>query len=222
MDRRPLAEVRNSQYAPAFLATAVARLVDLKLNHDVRIGDMYLCLSGYEVERKRDFEGKRTASTRNGFEKPLLNGYRMLAKLGGELAASRVEPAGCPLSSLAARDGRRQAAVLVTHFRNDRPDNVGPGAAVELEIETQWPPGTPVVLHHWRVDETHSNAYTVFRELGRPETPTAAEIAQIKQRMRLEPLEQPRRVVIDGPVRLRFDLPCNALSLIELIAKEEQ
>ncbi len=219
MARQPLAEVRNSQFAPAFLATAVAKLLDLKLNDDVRIGDMYICLSGYEVARKTDFEGKRTAATRSGFDKPLLNGYRMLAKLGPEFVPSRVAPAESPVTAVAARDGKRQTAVLVAHFRNQHPDNLGPAAAVELEIETQFPAGTPVVLHHWRVDETHSNAYTVFRELDRPKAPSEEQIAQIKARMGLEPLEEPRKVRIDGPVKLRVELPCNALSLIELVAE---
>jgi xylan 1,4-beta-xylosidase len=219
MDRQPLAEVRNTQFAPAFLATAVARLIDLKLNHDVRIGDMYLCLSGYEVERKRDFEGKRTASTLNGFDKPLLNGYRLLAKLGGQLVASRIEPSDVPVTAIAARDGDRQAAVLVTHFRHDLPKSDGPDTTVELTIDTAWPAGTQVTLHHWRIDQTHSNAYTVFRELGSPRPPTAEETAKIKQRMNVEPLEAPRRLRLDGPVQLTFALPSNALSLIELVAE---
>ncbi|MDZ7616068.1 MAG: hypothetical protein U1E05_03635, partial [Patescibacteria group bacterium] len=220
MARQPLAEVRNSQFAPAFLATAVARLIDLKLNHDVRIGDMYICLSGYEIARKTDFEGKRTASTRSGFDKPLLNGYRMLAKLGPEFVASQTEPAEAPVSVVAARDGNRQTAVLLAHFRNNHPDNAGPAAPVELAIETQWPEGTKVTMHHWRVDETHSNAYTIFRELGRPEQPSAEQIAQIKSRMGLERLEEPRVLRIAGPVHVKIDLPCNALSLIELVAEE--
>ncbi len=222
MARQPLAEVRNSQFAPAFLVTAVARLLDLKLNDDVRIGDMYLCLSGYEVARKADFEGKRTASTRSGFDKPLLNGYRMLARLGPEFVSSRAAPVEAPVRAVAARDGKRQAAVLVAHFRNNHPDNLGPGAVVELEIATQFPAGTPVVLHHWRVDETHSNAYTIFRELGRPDNPTAEQIAQIKARMGLEPLEEPQKLCIDGPVSLMVELPCNALSLIELVAETDR
>ncbi len=221
MARQPLAEVRNSQFAPAFLATAVARLIDLKLNHDVRIGDMYICLSGYEIARKTDFEGKRTASTRSGFDKPLLNGYRMLAKLGPEFIPSRTEPAEAPVAVVAARDGNRQTAVLLANFRNMHPDNAGPAAPVELAIETQWPEGTKVTMHHWRVDETHSNAYTIFRELGRPEQPSAEQIAQIKSRMGLERLEEPRVLRIDGPVHVKIDLPCNALSLIELVADEK-
>ncbi|MDY0167580.1 MAG: hypothetical protein RBS80_13620 [Thermoguttaceae bacterium] len=218
MARQPMAEVRNSQFAPTFLATAVAKLIDLKLNQDVRIGDMYICLSGYEVARKTDFEGKRTASTLNGFDKPLLNGYRMLAKLGPEFVSSRVEPSEAPVTAVAARDGEQQTAVLVAHFRNDHPDNAGPSAAVELEIGTRWPAGTQVTLHHWRVDETHSNAYTIYRALGRPEQPSAEQIEQIKARMGLEQFEEPRKLRIDGPVRLKVDLPCNALSLIELVA----
>jgi len=79
-----------------------------------------------------------------------------------------------------------------------------------------------VTLHHWRVDETHSNAYTVFRDLGRPEQPSAEEIVQIKARMGLEPLENPRQLRIDGPVQMQIELPCNALSLVELVVEGEE
>ena len=150
------------------------------------------------------------------------NGYRMLARLGPEFVPSHVAPAEAPVRAVAARDGKRQAAVLLAHFRNQHPDNLGPGAVVELEIETQFPAGTPVVLHHWRVDETHSNAYTMFRRLGRPDKPTAEQIAQIKARMGLEPLEAPRKLRIDGAVKLTVELPCNALSLVELVAETDR
>lgn len=221
MARSPLAEVRNSQYAASFLVALVGRLVDLRLDRDIRIADIAVCLSGYEAERKRDFEGKRTVSTLHGFEKPVINAYRMLARLGDELVVARVEPAPTPVSAIATRDGARRVSVLVTQSRNDCPDNRGPEAPIDLKIATRWPDGTPVTLRHWRIDETHSNAYTVFRELGAPAPPSPEQTARIKERMGLEPLDEPRRIRIDGPVRLSFAIPCNAVSLIELDTEED-
>jgi len=219
MDKQPLAECRNTQYAAAFLATLVARHLDLRRSQDPRIGDLFLCLSGYGRERQQDFEGKRTVQTVNGFDKPVLNGYRLLAKLGPEWLASRVAPADKNLWVAAARDAQRQMAVVVTHFRNDVPDSRGPAQPVQLEIATPWADGTPVELRHWRIDAAHSNAYTVYCRLGKPNPPTAEQSQQIKHRMGLEPLEAPRPIVIHGKVELALDLPCNGVSLVELVRK---
>jgi len=220
MDKNPSAEVRNSQYAAAFLATMVARQLEWRLTDHPRVEDLFICLSGYEVERRRDFEGKRTVQTVNGFDKPLLNGYRALAKLGDELLSCRTLPHEKHLSAIAARDGQRQIAVVVTHFRNDRLDNSGPSAPVKIELDTHWPDGTRAELRHWRIDEQHSNAYTIFRQLGRPSPPTPPQSAQIKKRMGLEQLEPSRTVTIRGKLQVQFDLPCNAVSLVEVVKRQ--
>ncbi|MDO8542070.1 MAG: hypothetical protein Q7S40_16660 [Opitutaceae bacterium] len=220
MDKQPLAEVRNTAYAAAFLTTMVARQLEWRRRDQPRVEDLFICLSGYEIERRRDFEGKRTVQTLHGFDKPLLNGYRALSKLGGELVACHLEPQAAHLSAVAARDGAQQLAILVTHFRNDRPDNAGPPQPVKIELHTSWRAGTRAELRHWRVDASHSNAYSEFTRLGRPKNPTAEQTAQIKQQMGLALLEPPRSVVLKGRLELSFDLPCNAVSLVELVKQD--
>jgi len=220
MDKWPLAEVNNTSYASAFLATMVARQFHWRLTEDPRVSDLFICLSGYEKARQSDFEGKRTVQTLNGFDKPLLNGYRALAKLGGELVSCHTEPTGKHLTAIAARDGERRIAVIVTHFRNDRPDNGAPAQPVRIELDTHWPDGTRAESRHWQIDEEHSNAYTIFRKLGRPSPPTAQQSEQIKKRMGLEQLEPPRTMTVRGKVQVQFDLPCNAVSLLEFASQD--
>ncbi len=219
MDREPMAEVRNSQYSPAFMTTAVTRLHDLRRNEGFPVDMLAICFSGYEIERSSDFEGKRTASTLNDFDKPLLNGYRMLARLGDEWVTRRVSPEDAPVTALAARDGEDRIGVLVTHFQNHHTQNDGPPKPISLEILTGWEDGAAVEAQHWRVDETHSNAYTLFREMGRPDPPTEEQIEQIQARMGLEALEEPRVTQLDGAFTMDFELPCNAISLIEITRK---
>jgi xylan 1,4-beta-xylosidase len=194
-----------------------ARHFDWRRTADPCIGGLFQCLSGYEAERHRDFEGKRTVQTLHGFDKPVLNAYRLLARLGGELVASRIDPADLALSSIAARDRSSQLSIVVTHFRNDRIESDGPARMVKLKVTTPWPDGTRVELRHLRIDADHSNAHTVFCRLGKPNPPTPDQARQIKHRMGLEPLEPPRHVVVQGQLELSFDLPCNAVSLVELI-----
>jgi xylan 1,4-beta-xylosidase len=220
MDKQPLAETRNTNYDAAFLAAMAARQLDWRRADNPRLGDMLICLSGYHKARTRDFEGKRTVQTLHGFDKPLLNGYRALAKLGPEWVACQVEPAADHLTVLASRDNDRRIAVAVTHFRNDKPKSDGPAQPVLIKLTTPWADGTPVEIRHWRIDGSHSNAYAVYCQLGRPENPTAEQTQRIKSRMGLEPLAPPRRTTIRGVLEIPLDLPCNAISLIEVIHEE--
>jgi len=220
MDKQPLAELRNTSYAPAFLTAMIARHIAWRLADHPRISDLFICLSGYEKERTRDFEGKRTVQTVHGFDKPVLNGYRALAKLGGALVACRVDPCAPHLSAIAARDAGRQVAALVTHFRNDHPANDAPAQPVALVFDAPWADGTRVELRHWRIDDRHSNAYTIFKELGRPAFPNEKQAGEIRRRMGLETLEAPRPLVARGTLRAAFDLPCNAVSLIEIVRQD--
>ena len=216
MDKQPLAEVRNTPYAAAFLTTLVARQLDWRRREHPHIEDLFICLSGYEIARQRDFEGKRTVQTLHGFDKPVLNGFRMLARLGPEWVECRVEPAADAIVAVATRDGDRRVSVLLTHFRPDLPRSDGPARAVKVRLTLPWRPGTMAVLRHWRIDGAHSNAYAVFTALGRPKEPTTDQTAQIKQRMGLEELDPARSLRLETQTELTVELPCNAVSLLEL------
>ena len=77
--------------------------------------------------------------------------------------------------------------------------------------------GNKVRLTHYRIDDTHSNAYTKWLELGSPQNPTVEMIAQMKEAMQLQLLEPPMLLdVPDNEVTLNFDLPRSGLSLIIL------
>jgi hypothetical protein len=65
------------------------------------------------------------------------------------------------------------------------------------------------------MDTTHSNAYTAWLKLGSPQSPSAAQLAQLKSAMALETLSPPALAAADsGIVRQSFDLPRYGVSLI--------
>lgn len=220
MSQQPIAEVRNQPYAAAFLAAMVARRIELQRTDDPRLGDMFICLSGYEKKRERDFEGKRTVQTLHGFDKPILNGYRILAKLGADLVACRAEPAGKDLLAVASRDGDKRIAVMIVNYKSDRIDSGGPDRTVELKVQSPWPKGAAAELRHWRIDQSHSNAYAVFCQMGRPKEPTADEIAKIKQRMGLEMMGDAEKVTVGETIDLKVMMPQNAVSVLEWVRGE--
>ncbi len=221
MAQQPIAEVRNSQYSAAFLTTLVARHLQWRQTDNPNIGDLFLCISGYEIAQKYDFEGKRTVHTLNGFHKPLLCGYKLLAKQCRQLVESRVDGETPTVTAIAARDGDRRVTMLISRFEGEEIKNLAPPIPVELNVAMPWTKLTDATVTHWRIDENHSNAYTIFRKLGSPRKPSPEQIAAIRERMDLETLDKPRRKKIAADYTLRMQLPCNAVSLIEITRGEQ-
>ena len=71
-------------------------------------------------------------------------------------------------------------------------------------------------LQHFRIDTTHSNAYTAWQRMGSPAKPTAAQYKQLEQASELAALKVRRRRVdvTDGRATLKFALPRQAVSLL--------
>ena len=74
-----------------------------------------------------------------------------------------------------------------------------------------------VLLQHYRIDEMHSNSYSVWKQMGSPQNPTAEQYAQLKAAGQLELLTSPEWLdVNDGKVTIATALPRQATSLIRL------
>ena len=117
------------------------------------------------------------------------------------------------VAALASRDARR-VTVLVWHYHDD--DVAGPDAAVTLSLEGLGLKQGKARLQHFRIDATHSNAYTAWQRLGSPASPTAAQYKQLEAASELAPLEgAPARLdVVDGRASLKLTLPRQAVSLL--------
>jgi xylan 1,4-beta-xylosidase len=79
--------------------------------------------------------------------------------------------------------------------------------------------GKSARLTHYRIDETHSNAYTAWQAMGRPQDPTSEQLALLKRRQGLEagPEVHVGRAA-DRELHLSLSLPLHALSLLEIAA----
>jgi xylan 1,4-beta-xylosidase len=74
-----------------------------------------------------------------------------------------------------------------------------------------------VLLEHYRIDDTHSNSYTVWKRMGSPEMPTPEQYAQMKAAGQLELLTSPEWLdVNDSKVTIATSLPRQATSLMHL------
>jgi xylan 1,4-beta-xylosidase len=115
---------------------------------------------------------------------------------------------------LATRD-EHSAAVLVWNYH----DVNQPGPPVPATITVKGLPAGVhrVLLDQFRIDDTHSNAYTVFQAMGSPQQPTDEQYARLKAAGQLETLGSPQWLdVHDGKIEIGASLPLESVSLIRL------
>ena len=223
MQTNPENAYRNGSMYSSYTAASIAREYDL-------IDETGAKLIGavnwsFEFEDQPWFAGFRELAT-NGVNKPVLNVFRMLGMMEGNrvevkgdlaysaasMRASGVRGARTDINALAAR-GARSITVLVWNYHDlDVQDG---GAPVALEIKGI--PASKVTLTHYRVDATHGNAYTAWKNMGAPQTPNAAQIAQLEQASRLAVLGEPAALpVTGGQATVTMQLPRQGVSLIKL------
>ena len=109
---------------------------------------------------------------------------------------------------------RRSAAVLVWNYHDD--DLPAPASDVLLTIEGL-PAGRPTVTHY-RVDQDLSNAYTVWKSMGSPATPSASQKATLEKAGELQLFDPPQRMnVQNGRLVVSFSLPRQGVSLVKVV-----
>lgn len=220
----PANNYRNGTLYPAYTAAAYKRLFDLQDKYGVNLASMLSW--SFEFEGRDYFEGFRSLST-NGIDKPILNFFRMAAKMkgnrvatksSGETPLSAMEVQGVrttpDVAAMATRDAH-QSAVMLWNYHDVAEGS--PAATVAMGIRGI-PPGIKRVrLTHYRIDATHSNAYTAWQQLGSPQTLTPSQTQQLKAVEGLQALDQPQWIsVADGGLHLSLTMPAESVSLITL------
>ena len=90
-------------------------------------------------------------------------------------------------------------------------------ASIRLKVKLPSDFGTKIKVIHYRIDDTHSNAYTKWLKLGSPQNPDAQVFAQLTTAMGLQMLEPTKLIdITNNEATLSFELPRFGLSLIVL------
>jgi xylan 1,4-beta-xylosidase len=114
-----------------------------------------------------------------------------------------------------ATKSEHEAAVMVWNYHDD--DLAAPDAEVQVTFKGIPAGVKKVQLEHYRIDETHSNAFTAWKKMGSPRTPTAEQTAQLKAAGQLQLLGSPEWLdVADGKVTIATAVPRQAVSLLRL------
>jgi xylan 1,4-beta-xylosidase len=91
----------------------------------------------------------------------------------------------------------------------------GPDASVKIAVAGL--KDGRYLAHHYRIDGAHSNAYTVWKQLGSPQSPTPEQYAALERAGQLQELDSPRWMnARGGKLELAFPLPRQGVSLIRL------
>jgi len=220
----PQNSYRNGPLFPAYTAETLSNL--LTLIEQERVNFRGSVTWSFEFESQPPFEGFRELAT-DGIDKPLLNAFRMFGLLGGErvkasssaaLAANQVLRDGVrsepDINAIAARRDR-EIEILVWNYHDD--DLPAPAAAIELTVDGLPQAAQPVLLEHFRIDSTHSNAFSVWKNMGSPQSPSPEQYAELERAGQLELLTSPEWIPIrSGSAKLKFLLPRPAISLVRL------
>ncbi|MBO0936145.1 beta-xylosidase [Fibrella sp. HMF5335] len=225
-DFHPQNAYRNGTMYPTYTAASFARKFDLAASRGVNL--LGAVTWAFEFENQPWFRGFRDLAT-NGVDKPVLNVFRMFGMMTGKRAtvdqqglaydyrrvrdeSIRAEP---DINALAALD-TKQAAIMVWNYHDDnRLDS-----ASRVSVQVRGIPAKAVQLHHYRVDQTHSNSFEVWKTMGSPQQPTAQQLNQLEKAGQLDELTPPTQLLItNGAATLDFVLPRQGVSLLKMTWK---
>lgn len=224
MKVNPANAYRNGTLYPSYTAAAYKGLFELADRHKVNLISMLSW--SFEFEGKDYFEGFRSLST-NGIDKPVLNFFRMAALMKGgrvgvassgqvkvdDIIASGVRGTE-DIDAFATTDAH-QAAVMVWNYHDA--EKTSDAAPASVTVKGLPKTALRVRLTHYRIDDSHSNAYTVWKAMGSPQNPSADQIAALKDKEGLQLLESPRWLVAqDGAVTIDTVMPSHSISLMQL------
>jgi xylan 1,4-beta-xylosidase len=212
---------RNTTVFSSYTAAAFARKHDLAAKHGVNL--LGALTWAFEFEDQPYFAGFRVLAT-NGIDLPVLNVFRMFAKMPGTRVVAESDgmvPLDAILRSgvrekpdvgvLASR-GDDKLAVLLWHYHDD--DVTGPAAETTAAVT-----GLPgdVKLTSFRIDETHTNPFLDWKKMGSPKEPTREQYGELEKAGKLVPSAGPEAVsVTGGQAKLKVPLPRQAVVLLVL------
>ncbi len=213
---------RNGTMYSSYIAAIFARKQDLADRHGVNFAG---ALSwAFEFEDQPIFAGFRALAS-DGLDKPVLNTFRMFSKMTGQrlevisdgaMSLDNMIRQGVrekpDVSGFASMD-KNKLCVMLWHYHDD--DVPGPDANIELQLMNLPSSINNANLEHYRIDEEHSNSYTLWQKMGKPLKPTDEQYAELEKAGQLAKLSPPEKInITEGIVKLKVKLPRKAVSLL--------
>ncbi len=205
---------RNSTMYSVYTAASYARIYELADSAGVRIEGAVSW--SFEFEDQAWFDGFRDLAT-NGVDKPVLNVFRLFGMMQGErlpvenatrtplevLRTKGVHDAQPDVDALAVA-GKKTAGIMVWNYHDDDL----PAAPAQVQLDLKSIPAKKVLVTEYRIDKDNSNSYEVWKKMGSPAQPTAAQYRQLEQAGKLQQVGSPQwENTAGGRLRHSFSLP---------------
>ena len=177
----------------------------------------------FEFENQPWFFGFRDLAT-NGVDKPVLNVFRMFGMMHGSrvnltsdqgydlrtAVDSSFRKTYPDINGMACKDAH-EATVMLWNYHDDDVKQAAKQVIVQLK-------GLPqqVYMHHYRIDDEHSNSYETWKKMGSPQNPSAEQIAQLEKAGQLQLQDSPEWIkTANGDASIRMTLPSQGVSLLK-------
>lgn len=169
----------------------------------------------FEFEDQPWFYGFRDLAT-NGVDKPVLNVFRMFGMMKGKRVAvesdrmvplfairdSGVRKPQTDVGAIAATTNRN-ATVMIWNYHDDDVS----GDAANVQLQCKGIKANKVTLTQYRIDADNSNSYEVWKKMGSPQQPTAAQIKELEKAGELKQTGQTTETPKDGLLLVNTTLP---------------
>jgi len=217
---------RNGTMYASYTAAAFARKYELADHYGVNLTGAVTW--GFEFENQPWFAGFRDMAT-NGVDKPVLNVFRMYGMMSGnrvlvnqgnlaynylQVRDESVRGDKPDINAIAAK-GKNSSTVMIWNYHDNNDLNI-PASQVEISMEGL--PDGKILVNHYRIDQSHSNSYTLWKGMGSPQKPTSGQIEELEKAGQLQLFTSPQWLKIEnGKALIRIDLPRQGVSLLQLI-----
>ncbi len=220
--RDPRYGYRNGTMYSSYTAASFARIYELADQYQVNLKGAVSW--SFEFEDQEWFAGFRDLAT-HGVDKPVLNVFRMLGMMKGSRVAVVAEHGLGAMDIIA--DGVRKSndvnaiasingnsmSIMVWNYHDD--NVTGPPAEVSLQLDHL--PGRKMLLHQYRIDDQFSNAYEVWKSMGKPQQVGDEQYRELERAGQLQLSGSPFWIdAREGKSELNFRLPRQGVVLYTL------
>jgi xylan 1,4-beta-xylosidase len=216
---------RNRPLYGASVTEATMRTYELARQYGVTVQGAVTW--AFEFEDQPAFAALRALAT-DGIDKPVLNAFRLMGKLGGVWVNTESDGAlplqqivaqsvtGAPdVNAIATRNGS-EVDVLLWNYHDA--DVAAEDAQINLTIDGMQ--GAHGTVSEFRMDASHSNAYTAWQQMGSPAEPNAAQLGQLRKAGQLDETEHSHDLPFkDGKALLTLALPRQGVVVVRLQEK---
>ena len=223
-EKNPQNSYRNGALYASYTVEAFSQTLSLAEREQINL--IGVVTWAFEFEDQPYFAGFRELAS-NGLDKPVLNAFRMLGLLGGDrveatssaaLETDQIVGTGVrstpDIRAIATRT-EHGIDVLIWNYHDDDLPSASTSIQLmisELPVEIQ-----RALLEHFRIDASHSNAFTAWKELGSPQKPDEEQYKELEAAAQLQLLSSPKWIQIErGSATLNFELPRQGLSLLKI------